>query len=537
MSPADSRFGPRFLSDLQGEARRHTGAKTVADFESRAYIPILAAGILNPAGPTLTVFSISKPDKDGEVWLCEHMLNPFQTTFHRMLRMNRDLLELSPEGRPTTGVDEALQSFARIHLAGDQSFTPGTFHTYCAAVKPSTTEAVLLSWMEGSDNTVKDLQDLTDPKLRRNFAKRASFERIQQRIADKRKTTQADAVKLLRAALEPAQQAAEREGILEGWDIAQARAPGLRVVTTSSEIKELFLMVTGIHSGQAKSLVTDKVTSGSSAQQPVQSEPDRILSGRGLEANKPKTTDHHRPQLVERDFAAGSWATYWVSLHRQHGKAGGYQRPTDGLEAWGQFTDGDSIQKSARLGDWPAIARRLQGKKFSMGQLAVRHANLTFEGRPGVTFLFKGQQGGSQLAHRTMGIFSRHRLGGAMADLVEGGNWVSLTYIFSPHWYAAAGDRSFDADWPTREKSGADEVDGRRIWCNGMQHAINEALAELPEGCVDALYFDSYAANDRLELLTDQQLKTLLKTKPDGLAKVLSLPYPPAPGLWDALFG
>ena len=83
---------------------------------------------------------------------------------------------------------------------------------------------------------------------------------------------------------------------------------------------------------------------------------------------------------------------------------------------------------------------------------------------------------------------------------------------------------------------------GPTRWTGGgsgatVQHAINEALAELPEGCVDALYFDSYAANDRLELLTDQQLQTLLKTKPDGLAKVLSLPYPPAPGLWDALFG
>ncbi|MEI7652491.1 MAG: hypothetical protein WCJ96_10850 [Verrucomicrobiota bacterium] len=89
-----------------------------------------------------------------------------------------------------------------------------------------------------------------------------------------------------------------------------------------------------------------------------------------------------------------------------------------------------------------------------------------------------------------MTIFSGYNLGGALADSIQGDRWASLTYLYSPHWYAASRDRSFGADWATRENTGADDAEGRKLWCAGIEHAIRQVLAELPESCVDGLYFD-----------------------------------------------
>ena len=163
MSSEGNRFGQSYLSGILGEPKKSTGKRVLADFQSGAFTPILVAGICNPAGPTLTIFSFLKPDEEGEAWLCEHMLNPFQTTFHRMSRVHPEDVGFAPEGKATTGVDEALLAFARVHLALDQSFTPGTYHTYCAAVSRQATESALLAWMEKSEATPCDLEDLTDP--------------------------------------------------------------------------------------------------------------------------------------------------------------------------------------------------------------------------------------------------------------------------------------------------------------------------------------------------------------------------------------
>jgi len=61
-------------------------------------------------------------------------------------------------------------------------------------------------------------------------------------------------------------------------------------------------------------------------------------------------------------------------------------------------------------------------------------------------------------------------------------------------------------------------------------------LRERPDP-VFGLYFDSYAANDRLDRLTARQLKGLTRTKAEDLAKILALPEPPDAGLWASLFG
>ena len=128
-------------------------------------------------------------------------------------------------------------------------------------------------------------------------------------------------------------------------------------------------------------------------------------------------------------------------------------------------------------------------------------------------------------------------LGGALADSIQGDRWSSLTYLYSPHWYASSGDRCFGTDWPAREKAGADDAEGRKLWCAGIEHAIRQVLAEVPAACVDSVCFDSYAANDRLDLLSERQLKGLARTKAEDLEKVLSLRNPPDAGLWDSLFG
>ena len=59
----------------------------------------------------------------------------------------------------------------------------------------------------------------------------------------------------------------------------------------------------------------------------------------------------------------------------------------------------------------------------------------------------------------------------------------------------------------------------------------------MPGACVDSVYFDSYAANDRLDLLSERQLKGLARTKAEDLEKVLSLRNPPEASLWASLFG
>ena len=539
MSPENHRFGRLFLAGIEGDAKPHTGKKAVADFKSGKFTPILVAGIMNPAGPTLTIFSISQPNEDGEAWLCEHMLNPFQTTFHRMLRLDGQHVGFSPEGKPTVGVDDMLQSFARVHLALDQSFTPGTYHTYCAAATRQATEAALLAWMEGSDATGEDLKDLTDATLRADFLKRASFTRIQERIASKRKTTKADAEKLLRAALDPKQQAAERQGILEGWDMAQARAPRLKVVTTTAEIKELFTLVataTAACDGQPKGPTHPNEYYDVGSDALLVTRPD--LFGQGVRRDGPAGRPTPQPvKPAEPTHPADSWATHWQALSKKHGKKGEYVRPADGLEAWGQLTDGSSIQKSTRLEAWPDIIRAFDDKKFALGQFTVRQEAITADGRPGVTFIFTAPGGGSRVVRAAMTIFSGYNLGGALADSIQGDRWASLTYLYSPHWYASASDRSFGADWAARENAGADDAEGRKLWCAGIEHAIRQVLAEVPESCVDGLCFDSYAANDRLDRLTERQLKGLARTRAEDLAKILALPEPPDASLWASLFG
>jgi hypothetical protein len=62
-------------------------------------------------------------------------------------------------------------------------------------------------------------------------------------------------------------------------------------------------------------------------------------------------------------------------------------------------------------------------------------------------------------------------------------------------------------------------------------------MAEIPPAHIDSLFFDGYAANDRLELLTERQFEGLTRTKAEDLEKVLALPHPPEPGFWASLFG
>lgn len=481
-----------FLGEIGENEKHYTGSKAVADFESGAFTPILVAGICNPFGPTLTIFSIKKPDETGTSWLCEHMLNPFNTSFHRMLQLNNEHVRFTPEGRPCAGVDEALRDFAKVHLADGQAFTPGTYHTYCDAVSPLTTLDVLCAWMSGAQTTSEDLKDLTDSRLSRQYVLRCTPSRIQERRADKRKPKKDEAVKLAGAVLQPQQKAVEKSAIIDGWDFAQRNAPRLKVVTRTEEIKKMLRLV-----------------------DPTEGDAD---------LSKPRPS-------------AGNWAAHWAKLSRTISKRGSFKRNRDGLEAWGQFSDGSSIQKSATLTDWPQISGLIRGKKFSMGQLAVRQSPIQSEGRPGVTFIFTSPGGGSPIARAAMSIFSRNNLGGALADSIERDKWASLTYIYSPHWYAAAGDSSFGVDWAEHEGSEADDHEARRQWCLGIEHAIRQVLAEIPADCVDSLYFDSYSANDRLELLTDGQFEGLTRTKAEDLAKVLALPHPPEPGFFASLFG
>lgn len=554
MSPEGIRFGHPFLSGIVGEPKRSNGKQVVVDFKSGAFTPILVAGICNPAGPTLTIFSLRGPDADGEVWLCEHMLNPFQTSFHQMARVRPEAICPSQASGARPGADDALTAFARVHLAQDQSFTPGTYHTYLPAVSSQATESALRGWMEQSESTPCDLEDLTDASLRKDVLKRASFARIQERIASERKPTKTDAEKLLRAALEPRQQTIERQGIISGWDIAQARAPGLKVVTKTAEIIEVFSLVAGpmaadssarpsarmpwqdpTRGGQLNPKMDElDLQSDEAAHRRALCDAQRKEDREAMEASK--LPDKH-PLHVPKEIPAASWARQWGTLSQELSRRTRYERSGHWLDVWAQLKDGSSLQGGHYVEKWAEKAAELCAKGCSLGLVAMRQTSASHEGSPGVTFVLTGPSGGAPVARQLMSIFARHGLGGALADSEANGRWAIVKYLYTPHWYVLSGDRSFGVDWSIYDHADAEHNEGKQRWCAGVEAAIRQALQELPPAAVDSVFFDVHLANDALERLTYPQWVTLRKTPHTKLGALLAQPTIPEAGFWSRLWG
>lgn len=554
MSSDGSRFGHPYISGIVGKPRNSSGSKVLEDFRSGAFTPILVAGICNPAGPTLTIFSIRRPDENGDIWLCEHMLNPFQTSFHRMARLKPGAIDFSADGKATKGVDEALLTFARVHLAQDQSFTPGTYHTYLPAISKQATDQAVLEWMTGSESTPCDLKDLTDAALRKDHLQRASFARIQERMASKRKTTKADAEKLLRAALEPGQQQTERQAIIEGWDIAQSRAPRLKVLTTTDEIKAAFGAVAGtIHSSH--STQTPQPSSWDDPTRGGRLNPKIDELGRDLDeaARKRALKEHQRqearaaldaskapskyPLNVPQEVPMESWARDWGRISQELSRRTCYERSGHWLEVWAQLKDGGSIQGGRYVEKWADHAAELASKGCALGLVAMRQPSASHDGRPGVTFVLTSQAGGSPIARLLMAIFARHGLGGGLADIEANGRWALVKYLYTPHWYVLSGDRTFGVDWSEYDQPLVDQNKGKKLWCAGVEAAVRDALQQLPETAVDSLFFDSYAMVDTPDLLTPPQWVTLRKTHHSKLTALLAQPTIPAAGFWSRLWG
>lgn len=534
MSSDGNRFGHPYISGLVGKPRNSSGSKVLEDFRSGAFTPILAAGICNPAGPTLTIFSIRRPDENGDIWLCEHMLNPFQTSFHRMARLKPGAIEFSADGKATKGIDEALLSFARVHLAQDQSFTPGTYHTYLPAISKQATDQAVREWMEGSESTPCDLKDLTDAALRKDHLKRASFARIQERMASKRKTTKADAEKLLRAALEPGQQQTEREAIIEGWGIAQSRAPRLKVATTTEETRALIAMV--VETPQPRK---------PPAPPSPEPRPSRIVSINPVSteefianwSSRHESGPRKSPIRFHGTIPRDSWANPWFSLSLDISKRTSYERSGHWLEVWAQLKGGGSLEGGHYVEKWKDLAQELHSKGCSLGLIAMRQSPANHEGRPGFTFVLGGTQTAPPMARRLMDIFARHGLGGALVDVEGSGRWVLVKYFYTPHWYVLSGDRTFGVDWSAYEQPTADQNEGKKLWCAGVEAAMRDALLELPADTIDSLFLDSYDLQDRVEVLTEDQWLKLKCTGHEKLGPLLALPAIPSASFWDKLWG
>jgi hypothetical protein len=554
MSSDGNRFGHPYLSGILGKPKDCTGKQVVADFKSGEFTPILVAGICNPAGPTLTVFSLRKPDAGGEVWLCEHMLNPFQTSFHRMARVSPEAIGFSPGSGAKTGADALLAAFVRIHLAEDQSFTPGTYHTYLPAVSHQATESAVREWMEKSESTPCDLEDLTDASLSKDLLKRASYSRIQERIASRRITTKPDAEKLLSATLDPSQQAIERQGIIAGWDTAQARAPRLTVVTTTAEIKAVFDLV-------AKPMTSERPT------KPINPSPwdDPTKGGRinpkidelsrdldeaarhremrerqrqkAREAREASKEPIKQPMHVPKEVPPESWARQWGKLSQELSQRTRYERSGHWLEVWAQLKDGSSLQGGHYVEKWAEKAAELCTKGCSLGLVGMRQTSASHKGSPGVSFALTSPSGGAPVARQLMSIFARHGLGGALADAEANGRWAIVKYLYAPHWYAASGDRTFGADWSAYDQPTADHNEGKQRWCAGVEAAVRAALRELPPEAVDSILFDTYALKDTLDLLTRAQWLTLRNTPHPNLGALLLQPTIPPAGFWARLWG
>lgn len=242
------------------------------------------------------------------------------------------------------------------------------------------------------------------------------------------------------------------------------------------------------------------------------------------------------PLDVPKEIPAGSWARRWGALSNELSRRTRYERSGHWLDIWAQLKDGRSIQGGYYLEKWAQHAPDL-ATGCSLGLIAMRQTSATHEGHPGVTFVLTGPTGGSPVARQLMAIFARHGLGGALAGSEANGRWAIVKYLYTPHWYALSGDRTFEVDWSAYDHPGGDQNEGKHRWCGGVELAIRDALHELPSQVIDSVFFDSYSMYDSLDRLSPHQLVTLRKTPHAKLGALLMQPTIPAAGFWARLWG
>ncbi len=216
-----------------------------------------------------------------------------------------------------------------------------------------------------------------------------------------------------------------------------------------------------------------------------------------------------------------AWFILCRDLNRELGKISDHDRSGRWLEVWTIFDNGNGIQTSTSLESWSKLGTQLAANVCLHGLIAVRQKVAELEGSPGVTLVLSDPTGGTMAAQQAMAIFAQHGLGGALAYSEPRTSQAVLKYIFSPHLYAKSGDKTFGVDWSAVEIPGADKNDAKHQWCLGVERAVREVIKEIPALCIDAVCFDNYTCNDRLDTLSRAQFKALAKIPGEKLEEAL----------------
>ena len=213
-----------------------------------------------------------------------------------------------------------------------------------------------------------------------------------------------------------------------------------------------------------------------------------------------------------------TWLRLWQDVGRGLGKRGEYDRADKTLDVWGQFANHDSIEVSTDLNEWPVIAKEVRDKKFTIGMVAVRLAADDLRGSPGVTFVVETPRGGSIGARILLNLLSSLGIGGVLARQEGRDRYGVVKLIYCPNWYAVTEDKIFGIDWSRR----SDEGESKRLWCEHVGGAVKRIKKEMPSALLDSLFFDCYAACDRLHELSDDARNKLADVDTTSLAEHLT---------------
>ncbi len=227
------------------------------------------------------------------------------------------------------------------------------------------------------------------------------------------------------------------------------------------------------------------------------------------------------PRLYETPH--DSWRQLWQKAGDWLGKQGEYKRLVSALEVWAQFEGGHSIENSGPLERWPGLARGLRrGARILTGLVAVQTTAAGHEGYPGAIVVVETPTGGTAGALMLVQLLARQGIGGCLATREENDRWGTVKLIYSPCWYAADQERLFGVDWARWIRTPGDQNESKRLWCENVALAVAQVMRDFPPLCIDSVFFDEYAATDRLWLLGKQQLRHLCAVPKEQLAGELT---------------
>jgi len=226
-----------------------------------------------------------------------------------------------------------------------------------------------------------------------------------------------------------------------------------------------------------------------------------------------------------------TWQQVWRRAGEWLGKRGEYDPSASPLELWAQCEGGHSIESTSPLERWPELARSLlRAPPILTGLMAVRTATTGLQGRPGVTVVLETPSGGAVGALMLVNLLEQQGIRGCLANQAASGRWGAVTLIYSPCWYAADEERMFGIDWARWAALPGDQNESKRLWCEHAALAVSEVMVEFPPPCIDSVFFDEYAATDRLWLLSKPAMRRLCGVSHDQLpAQLASLNTEPLP--------